>query len=156
MGDESSFGIKLFGSYSSKIEEMSGKYNAKPIDNPKNNNQSEYVFFDREGSNVGHAYRENIKYDGYNQPLNADAVVFDGDIMFGTTANDEAGLDKFDYIVKGNSQYAIDLNGNGIVDEDSELFNGKFDINIYRKAKADGKLSQYKQYLNIYKYGSQK
>ena len=152
MGNVADFGIKEFGSYSGKIAEMADKYIQKPGDNRKKDYQSQYVFFNPETKGIaGNSFKERIKCDEYNHPKFANAVVFEGDYIYGTSARDDIGLDKFDFIQKGNSQFALDLNDNGKVD-DGEVFEGKLDFDIYRRTKENSEpLKNYFENLKIFK-----
>ena len=139
-----------FGSYNAKIDEFKGKYNTKPDDSLKKDEyESAYIFFDKgQGGIEGNAFREKIKTDHYGNNKFSNAVIFEGDLMYGTMSKEEAGLNKFDYI-QGRSEYAIDFNGNNKVDAD-EVFEGQIDRFSYQQAKNDGDLRKYTEYQKQY------
>ena len=70
--------------------------------------------------------------------------------MYCTISKEESGLNKFDYI-QGESEYAIDFNGNNKVDKD-EVFSGTMDRFSYEQAKSDGDLRKYTEYQKQYHY----
>ena len=136
-----------FGSYNGMVSEFKRNYDFKANDNK----ESAFTIYEKGTKKVaGNGYRENITYSEYSQPQYADAIIFKGKYTYGTSAKNEEGLDKFDFII-GKNEYAIDINGNGKVDSD-EIFSGKFDRYSYRKAKEEGDLKKYKQIYEQYKY----
>lgn len=150
MGNEIQIGMK-FGSYSNKIKDLSSQYvkHNRDVANDKFM-ESACVFTEPEGRVRANAYREKIFQNEYGQAMYSDAVIFADGLRYGTSAKTEEGLDKFDYIA-GKKQYAIDLNANGIVDN-GEIFDGSFDRYSYQKAKDDGDLNKYQQYVDYFTY----
>lgn len=141
-----------FGSYNSKITEAKEKYDVRTNDySKKDEYESSYTFFNKgQGGREGNAFREKIKTDYYGNNKFSNAVIFEGDLMYGTMSDKQEGLDTFDYIQAGN-EYAVDLNGNGTVDE-NEIFEGQLDRFSYQKAKNDGYLRKYTEYQKQYHY----
>ncbi len=141
-----------FGSYNAKIEEFKVKYNAKPNNSSKKDEyESAYTFFGKGQSRVkGNAFREKIKTDHYGNNKFSCAIIFEGNLMYCTISKEESGLNKFDYI-QGESEYAIDFNGNNKVDKD-EVFSGTMDRFSYEQAKSDGDLRKYTEYQKQYHY----
>ena len=70
-----------------------------------------------------------------------------GSYLFGSTNLKNEEINNYDYIKSYKSnQHAVDLNGNGLVDND-EIFSGELDTDAYDKAKQeDGTLKNYSQY----------
>ena len=147
MGNEISIGME-FGKYNTMTSNMRKQYDTK--ENIGNKNlESEYIFYEPETKRIaGNAYREKINHTENGISEFADAVVFTDCFQYGTSAKSEEGLDKFDYI-QAKTQYAIDLNSNGKVDE-NEIFSGIIDLHSYRTAKQNNKLENYEQYRNKY------
>lgn len=141
-----------FGSYSAKLEELKEKYKTKPNDSSKTQEyESAYVFYDKGKKGIkGNAFREKIYADKFNNPKYANAVIFEGDLMFGTMSKEKENFDTFDYI-QAKDEYAVDINGNGIVD-DNEVFEGQLDTDAYKKAKNQGNLKKYEVFLKEYIY----
>ncbi len=147
-------GIRIgmaFGSYDGMIKEL-GQTCDKESKTQKNKDlESEYLFREKDSGRIAaNGYRENIRFSEYGEPQYVNAVIFKNQYQYGTTSNKKEGLNVFDYI-QGEKEYAIDFNGNNKVDE-GEILSGKIDYYLYQKAKSDGDLNKYKQYLKVYKY----
>ena len=151
MSGEINVGMK-FGTYDGMLETFKQSCDVKQQTNrAQENNESKYTFFKKGTNNVmGNCYRENIELSEYSQPKYADAVLFTNNYQYGTSAKDKKSLNIFDYVV-GKDKFALDLNGNGEVDE-NEIFSGKFDSYAYKKAKDSGDLNNYSKYIEVYSY----
>ncbi len=149
-------GIKVgmaFGRYDEMVQELSKTCNTeKKSYSEKTDYESEYVFKDKKTGNFKNGFRENIRKSAQSTPLFSNSVIFNGEYQHGTTANNAEELNVFDYIqTKDSSQFALDINGDGIVNE-NEIFKGKLDYFVYKRAKESGNLANYNNFLNIYKY----
>lgn len=137
-----------FGTYTGMISDLKKTYDVRPVQNPEQNgNQHEFRFWDKNTDKIrGNGFKEIIEFSEHKQPKYANAVIFKDGLQYGTKAKDEKGLNIFDYIA-GKNEYAIDLNGNGKVDN-NEIFSGKIDLYAYKQAKESGDLNNYSEYLN--------
>jgi hypothetical protein len=143
-----------FGTYDGMVKDLKKDYRLVPDQNAKlKGNKHGFNLFDKEGRVAGNGFKGNIKNNEYSVPQYTNAVIFRGNLQYGTSANNEEDLNKFDYISNNNGkEYAIDLNGNGKVD-DNEIFSGRIDFSAYLHAKKDGDLNKYKDYLEQHNYG---
>lgn len=141
-----------FGTYTGMIREIGNNYDIKfATQSKQKGNQNEFKYYDKNTNHIrGNGYKEAISFSEYNQPLYADSVIFKNGLQYGTSSKDNKKLDTFDYIVD-KDKFAIDLNGNGKVDA-NEIFAGKFDQYVYKKAKDSGDLSNYNKYLKDYNH----
>lgn len=143
-----------FGTYSGMVKDLKKNYKIVPDSNAKlKRNQHEFTFFHKNtGKIAGNGFKGLIEYNEYSVPQYTNSVIFKGNLQYGTIANTEESLDKFDYIQNNNwKEYAIDLNGNGKVDN-NEIFSGIISTDAYIKAKKDGDLSKYNNYIKQYNY----
>ena len=99
---------------------------------------------------MGNAYRDALKFNEYGESLFVNAVLFQNGYQYGISDKTWEKLNNFDYI-QGKTQHAIDLNGNGTVDN-NEIFEGEIDRLAYKKAKDFGDLNKYQKYRNEYEY----
>ena len=140
-----------FGTYDGMIEELKGNCITDKKDySAQTDYESEYVFRDKYTGIFKNGYRENIRHNDKGVSLFSNSVIFNGEYQHGTTAKTEKDLNKFDYI-QGESQFALDIDGDGKVNE-NEIFDGKIDYHIYKKAKESGSLGNYQSLLKTYKY----
>ena len=147
MTGEIKIGMK-FGSYDQMTEKLKRKYDTESrTTNEKL--QSEYLFTSKKKSIVGNAYREALAFDSYGNSKFVDAVLFYNDYQYGVTAKEWNKLNDFDYI-QGKSEHAVDINGNGIVD-DGEIFKDNLDRDAYKKAKESGDIKNYQKFLYEFK-----
>ena len=151
MSNEIKVGME-YGSYSDKMLSIEQNCIASCNDNPsKKGLESECIFRDAATKSLrGNSFREKISYNEYGQPKFSNATLFIDDYEYGVSSRSAESLDKFDYIQTEKS-YALDLNGNGKVD-DGEIFSGKLDRYAYKQAKDDGDLNKYIQYKNKFTY----
>ena len=135
-----------FGTYDATVESRSNKYHNgfDADDSCRRHIQSSYKFKDLVTGEIKATALRDYGSKGYY----CFASFSEGSYTWGTTAlADKNGLllNKFDFIETG-SQHAVDLNGNGKVD-DGEIFSGRLNNDAYNKAKESGDLKNYVDYI---------